>query len=43
MGSETRKGPGLDNKLQISVPGPTAYEIPSKVSNAMFDDDFADF
>ncbi len=31
MGSEKRKAPGSENKVLLSIPGPTAYEIPSKV------------
>lgn len=31
MGTEQRRGPGLDNKLRLQIPSPTAYDLPSKV------------
>jgi len=31
MGSQKRVEPGTDNKIILKNPGPTAYEIPSKV------------
>jgi hypothetical protein len=32
MGTERRKEPGSENKLQIAVPGPTKYQLPSLVN-----------
>jgi hypothetical protein len=31
VGTERRKEPGTENKNILSVPGPTAYNLPSKV------------
>jgi hypothetical protein len=31
MGSERRVEPGTENKLKMSVPGPTRYQLPSLV------------
>jgi len=33
IGKEKRYEPGTENKILLGVPGPTAYNIPSKVFN----------
>lgn len=36
MGKERRKEPGTENKNILSCPGPTAYNLPSKVNCFLF-------
>lgn len=31
MGSQKRVEPGCENKIALGIPGPTAYNLPSKV------------
>jgi hypothetical protein len=36
LGTEKRVEPGYENKHILRVPGPTAYNIPSKVKNYIY-------
>lgn len=35
MGSQRRVEPGTENKMKLGVPGPTAYNVPSKVNKPL--------
>jgi len=36
MGTQRRIEPGTENKIVLGIPGPTAYNLPSKVISPFF-------